>query len=98
MSQVHGNNITNSSGLAKATTTSAPTHEHDELLRRYQTASSVIIPREVFEEIYFEPTARRKGTRLGTIFGNPTPMSVSHPVKAKHACSGKAKDRTSDGL
>ena len=57
-------------------TNNNPTHEHAELLHRYQTAQSVIIPREVFEELYLEPTARKKGTRLGTIFGNPTPMCV----------------------
>ncbi|CAK7199495.1 hypothetical protein SEUCBS139899_002175 [Sporothrix eucalyptigena] len=53
-----------------------PTADHTNLLHRYQTSQSVIIPREVFEQLYFEPSAHRKGTRLGTIFGNPTPMPL----------------------
>lgn len=43
------------------------------LLERYQTASSVIIPREVFESMYLAPYHRTLG-HLRSIFGNPTPM------------------------
>jgi hypothetical protein len=52
---------------------------HEELLQRYQTAQTVVIPREIFEQIYLEPTANRKGSRLGLIFGNPTPMYAAPP-------------------
>lgn len=47
--------------------------QHDEYLSRYQTASSVVIPREVFETMYLSPYNRREG-HLRSIFGNPTPM------------------------
>lgn len=54
--------------------------QQQELLHRYHTSQSVIIPREVFESLYLEPTAIKKGSRLGTMFGNPTPMYVTHPA------------------
>ena len=46
---------------------------HDEYLTRYQTASSVVIPREVFESMYLSPYTQRLG-HLRSTFGNPTPM------------------------
>lgn len=52
-----------------------PAAQHDEYLSRYQTASSVVIPREVFETMYLSPYNRTKG-HLRSIFGNPTPMHV----------------------
>lgn len=57
-----------------------PQTSHQEMLERYKTAQSVVIPREVFEELYLEPSNGRKPGRLGTIFGNPTPMYVAQRV------------------
>lgn len=86
MAQDQTNDRAGNAGVAKMPTNGAPTHEHAELLHRYHTAQSVVIPREVFEEIYLEPTARKKGTRLGTIFGNPTPMYVFLPMVSGNLC------------
>lgn len=47
--------------------------QHKEYLERYQTASSVVIPREVFESMYLSPYNERRG-HLRSIFANPTPM------------------------
>jgi hypothetical protein len=47
--------------------------QHDEHLSRYQTASSVIIPKEVFETMYLSPYNRTRG-HLRSTFANPTPM------------------------
>jgi hypothetical protein len=47
--------------------------EHGEELSRYETASSVVIPKEVFEAMYISPYTRTKG-HLRSTFGNPTPM------------------------
>ena len=49
--------------------------QQNEHLSRYQTASSVVIPREVFESMYLSPYNERKG-HLRSTFANPTPMSV----------------------
>lgn len=58
--------------------------QHDEYLSRYQTASSVVIPREVFETMYLSPYNRREG-HLHSIFGNPTPMYVLPYSRYMHA-------------
>jgi len=47
--------------------------QQNEYLTRYQTASSVVIPREVFESMYLTPYTQRLG-HLRSTFGNPTPM------------------------
>lgn len=47
--------------------------QQNEYLTRYQTASSVVIPREVFESMYLSPYTQRLG-HLRSTFGNPTPM------------------------
>lgn len=52
-----------------------PATQHNEYLSRYQTASSVVIPREVFETMYLSPYSRTKG-HLRSTFGNPTPMPL----------------------
>ena len=49
------------------------TDQQNEYLTRYQTASSVVIPREVFESMYLSPYTPRLG-HLRSTFGNPTPM------------------------
>lgn len=49
--------------------------QQNEYLTRYQTASSVVIPREVFESIYLTPYTQRLG-HLRSTFGNPTPMPL----------------------
>jgi hypothetical protein len=55
--------------------------KHDEYLSRYQTASSVVIPREVFETMYLSPYNRTQG-HLRSTFGNPTPMYIIFSVPA----------------
>jgi len=45
-------------------------------LERYQTVSSVVIPKEVFESMYLSPYNRTHGD-LRKVFGNPTPMSAT---------------------
>lgn len=52
---------------------------HHEMLERYQTASSVVIPREVFESMYLAPYTRTHG-HLRSTFANPTPMLVSNII------------------
>lgn len=52
--------------------------QQNEYLSRYQTASSVVIPREVFESMYLSPYTQRLG-HLRSTFANPTPMSVLSP-------------------
>lgn len=42
-------------------------------LERYQTASSVVIPREVFESTYLTPYIPKVG-HLRSTFANPTPV------------------------
>ncbi|KAJ5388672.1 hypothetical protein N7509_011213 [Penicillium cosmopolitanum] len=48
-----------------------------EMLRRYQTAESVLlpIPRDVFEKLYLSPKTPTAGN-LRRTFGNPTPISL----------------------
>lgn len=48
-----------------------------EMLRRYQTADSVMlpIPRDVFEKLYLSPKTPNAG-KLRSTFGNPTPISL----------------------
>jgi len=48
-------------------------HQQHELLERYQTVSSVVIPKEVFEAMYLSPYTRTRG-HLRSTFGNPTPV------------------------
>ena len=52
---------------------SKPHDNRDEYLTRYQTASSVVIPREVFESMYLSPYTQKLG-HLRSTFANPTPM------------------------
>jgi len=52
-----------------------PGNSQNEMLERYQTASSVVIPRDVFESMYLSPYHRTRG-HLRSIFGNPTPMPL----------------------
>ena len=47
--------------------------QQKQYLERYQTASSVVIPREVFESMYLSPYHTARG-HLRSTFGNPTPM------------------------
>ncbi|OAL27907.1 hypothetical protein AYO22_03252 [Fonsecaea multimorphosa] len=54
---------------------SKATDMQNEYLTRYQTASSVVIPREVFESMYLSPYTQRLG-HLRSTFGNPTPMPL----------------------
>jgi len=49
--------------------------QQNDHLARYQTASSVVIPREVFESMYLSPYNQRLG-HLRSIFANPTPMPL----------------------
>ncbi|OQU94530.1 hypothetical protein CLAIMM_00879 [Cladophialophora immunda] len=49
--------------------------QRNEYLTRYQTASSVVIPREVFESMYLSPYTQRLG-HLRSTFANPTPMPL----------------------
>ncbi|KAJ5459137.1 hypothetical protein N7530_011081 [Penicillium desertorum] len=48
-----------------------------EMLRRYQTAESVMlpIPRDIFEKLYLSPKTPNAG-KLRSTFGNPTPISL----------------------
>ena len=48
-----------------------------EMLRRYQTTDSVMlpIPRDVFEKLYLSPKTPNAG-KLRSTFGNPTPISL----------------------
>lgn len=48
-----------------------------EMLRRYQTAESVLlpIPRDAFEKLYLSPKTPAAGN-LRRTFGNPTPISL----------------------
>jgi len=48
-------------------------HLQNGLIERYQTVSSVVIPKEVFEAMYLSPYTRTSG-HLRSIFGNPTPV------------------------
>jgi len=48
---------------------------HGDYLTRYQTASSVVIPREVFESMYLSPYRQQRG-HLRSVFGNPTPVPL----------------------
>ncbi|KAH0847570.1 hypothetical protein FOPE_00814 [Fonsecaea pedrosoi] len=54
---------------------SKATDMQNEYLTRYQTASSVVIPRDVFESMYLSPYTQRLG-HLRSMFGNPTPMPL----------------------
>ncbi|KAF4991918.1 hypothetical protein FDECE_13860 [Fusarium decemcellulare] len=47
----------------------------NEYLSRHQTASSVVIPREVFESLYLTPYTPKLG-HLRSTFANPTPMPL----------------------
>lgn len=71
------NNPSDSINMAHAGGVNGVGKEKDDvntaLLERYQTASSVIIPREVFETMYLSPYTRTRG-HLRSIFGSPTPM------------------------
>ena len=58
--------------------------DHKGYLERYQTASSVVIPREVFESMYLSPYMTRQG-HLRSIFANPTPMYVAFTGKSLRA-------------
>ncbi|KAK5313327.1 hypothetical protein LTR46_010931, partial [Exophiala xenobiotica] len=49
--------------------------QQNEYLTRYQTASSVVIPREVFESMYLSPYTQRLG-HLRSTFANPTPIGL----------------------
>ncbi|EXJ67633.1 uncharacterized protein A1O5_08979 [Cladophialophora psammophila CBS 110553] len=49
--------------------------QQNEYLTRYQTASSVVIPREVFESMYLSPFMQRPG-HLRSTFANPTPIGL----------------------
>lgn len=48
-----------------------------EMLRRYQTAESVLlpIPRDAFEKLYLSPKTPNAG-KLRSTFGNPTPICL----------------------
>lgn len=48
-----------------------------EMLRRYQTAESVLlpIPRDAFEKLYLSPKTPNAG-KLRATFGNPTPICL----------------------
>lgn len=64
------NNLQNGSSSMEA---AKETDQQNEYLTRYQTASSVVIPREVFESMYLSPYQPRLG-HLRSILANPTPM------------------------
>ncbi|KAH6891482.1 GPR1/FUN34/yaaH family-domain-containing protein [Thelonectria olida] len=52
------------------------TNEHrDEVLDRIQTAASISIPPELFEQLYLSPQNQVKG-QLRQTFGNPTPLAL----------------------
>lgn len=55
------------------TRSTQPDMQQREALERYQTASSVVIPREVFESMYLSPYTKTRG-HLRSTFANPTPM------------------------
>lgn len=71
------NNPTDSTNEVHAGGVNGVRREKDDvnnaLLERFQTASSVVIPREVFEAMYLSPYTRTRG-HLRSIFANPTPM------------------------
>lgn len=52
-------------------------HPTAEMLRRIQTAESVLlpIPRDAFEKLYLNPKVPTSGN-LRRTFGNPTPISL----------------------
>lgn len=53
------------------------TNEHREaVLDRIQTAASIAIPPELFEQLYLAPQNRVKG-QLRQTFGNPTPLGMT---------------------
>jgi len=65
--------IAENAGVANGFAGQKVGNQQDELLGRYQTASSVVIPKEVFESMYLSPYTATHG-HLRSVFANPTPM------------------------
>ncbi|KEF52983.1 uncharacterized protein A1O9_10890 [Exophiala aquamarina CBS 119918] len=81
MAATNGQEVNGSTSGVRKNDFSAPqgnnniSDQENGYLTSYQTASSVVIPREVFESMYLTPYTQRLG-HLRSTFGNPTPMPL----------------------